>query len=146
MPQNYNPIQRLGCFIASATLGAILPFAILLAALVNVRLDGVIALYSLPFVLWNIGFWPRLAAGFGKANLSLREYAYFFVGIPSSSQPVEMTGSLLQIAAWLLTITVTVITMFVPDRLWRGAIVVGVGLPLLWAALGLVKLLRRTLD
>lgn len=102
-------------------------------------------MYLIPLVLWNIGFWARFVEYQHTIPKPTRK-GYILLGLPINRSQVDMSGALLQIAAYLASIEASVLSTFIQERVWRAGIVSLLVWPSLLIALWIVKMIIRKYD
>lgn len=102
-------------------------------------------MYLIPLFLWNVGFWTRFVK-FRETIPRPITKGHIILGVPINRSQTDMSGALLQIAAYFIAIEAFILGIFVQDRVWRAAIVCLLAWPSLWVALWVVKFIVRKYD
>ncbi len=101
-------------------------------------------IYFGPLLFWNLGFWSRFI-GFKEVKLPAKDKIQVMLGIPLTRMRTDMTGAMLQIAAYLIAVEAAVLSLLIQNRVWLAGIYFALFWPSIWLALEIVKLLVRKL-
>lgn len=98
-----------------------------------------------PLLFWNLGFWIRFVEH-KKVCLKREEKVKILLGIPINQAPNDVTGTMLQITAYLVLAEGYILNVFVQDQVFRAAIYFLLMGPSIFLALWMVKLIVHKLN